>query len=314
MLNEILQTAFLVSLIAGAIRITTPILMASMGELIAERAGVLNLSIEGTMVLGAFTGFLTTYHTGSLGLGVLAALLAGGALTLIFAFMVVSLKIDQTVSGLTFNLFASGVSFYLYRVAFPKIGSENLPNVQIFERTPLPLLSRIPVLGDAFFSHNLMTYAAFLLVPLVFYFLYRTNRGLELRCLGENPRALDMKGVNVTLYQYAAVVFGGMMSGAAGAFLTLGSAGMFVPSIASGRGWIAIAIVIFGGWKPFNIMFASLFFGFLDSLQLQIQGIGIQFPYQILLAMPYFLTILALLGRKRSSGEPISLGTPYFRE
>jgi general nucleoside transport system permease protein len=314
MLTDILTSAFLVSLLAGAVRITAPILAAAIGELVSERAGVLNLSIEGTMTMGAFIGFLTTFHTGSLWLGVLAALLSGGLLSLLFAFLTVSLKIDQTVTGLTINLFASGAAFYLYRVAFPRIASENLPNIQIFERLRIPLLSDIPVLGNAFFSHTPITYLAFLLVPAIFYFLYRTNRGLELRCLGENPRVLDMKGINVIRYRYLAVIFGGMMSGFAGALLTLSSAGMFVPSIASGRGWIAVAIVIFGRWKPYTILLASFFFGFLDSLQLQIQGVGIQFPYQLLLALPYFLTIVALISGRRATGEPASLGVPYHRE
>jgi general nucleoside transport system permease protein len=137
---------------------------------------------------------------------------------------------------------------------------------------------------------------------------------LALRCLGENPRAVDMKGLNIHVYQYLAVIFGGMMAGVGGAFLTLASAGLFVPDISAGRGWIAIAIVIFGSWKPFNILWASLFFGLLDTFQLQIQGIGVKFPYQILLALPYVLTIVAIILSRNQSGAPIALGVPYQRE
>jgi len=314
MLNNILTTAFLVSLIAGAIRVTTPILLAALGELVTERSGIMNLSIEGTMVLGAFIGFVVTYHAGSLWLGLIAAIIAGGMLAALFGVLVVNLKIDQTISGLTINMFASGFAFYLYRIVFSEIGAGNLPNISIFTPISIPLFSDIPISGKAFFNHSALAYIAFLMVPVLTFFIYKTRLGLELRALGENPRALDMKGINVIKYQFLAIIFGGMMSGAAGSFLTLASSGMFVPNIASGRGWIAFAIVIFGNWKPVNIMFAALFFGFLDSFQMQVQGIGIQFPYQILLALPYVLTIIVLMSGKRKSGEPLSLGVPYYRE
>lgn len=311
---DILQVTLIVSLIAGTIRIATPILFAALGELIAERGSVLNLSVEGTMLMGAFAGFLAAYQSGSLWLGVLAAMIAGGLLSLLMAFLVITLKADQIVSGLSLNIFASGLSFYIFRVVFSDVATENLPNIRIFEVFRLPFLSSLPVIGELFFAHHMLTYIAFLLVPAIYLFLYRTKYGLTLRCLGENPRAVDMKGVNIALYQYLAVIFGGMLSGLGGGFLTLASAGLFVPAIAAGRGWIAIAIVIFGNWKPLNILLAALFFGFLDSFQLQIQGIGVQLPYQLLLAMPYTLTILALVVSRHRSGMPLALGVPYIRE
>ncbi len=314
MLPDMISVAFLTSLLAGAVRITTPIIFASMGELVTERAGLLNLSIEGHMLVGSFAGFVVGFHTGSLWAGLLAAVIAGAVLSLLFSLMTITLKIDQTVSGLTINIFAAGISFYFYRIFFPKVGAGKLPNVEIFAKLPIPLLSDLPVIGPALFNHNIMVYIAFLLIPLIYVFLYRTNRGLILRCIGENPKAVDMRGVSVPRYQYLAVMFGGMMSGAGGAFLTLASTGMWLPDITAGRGWIAFAIVIFGNWKPLNILLAALFFGFLDSLQLQIQGIGIKFPYQILLALPYILTIAALLWKRRRTAEPLALGVPYHRE
>ena len=314
MLNDILTISFLISLLSGMLRIATPIIFAAIGELVTERSGILNLGVEGTMLMGAFVGFVATYRSSSLWIGVLAAVLAGGVMGLLMAFMSSSLKVDQTVTGLALNIFGSGLAFYGYRVAFKDFVSENLPTVQTFKVIEIPLLSRIPVLGLTFFTQHMLTYLALLLVPLVYFFLYRTKYGLELRCLGENPRAVDMRGINIHLYQYLAVMFGGMMAGLGGAFLTLASAGLFVPDIAAGRGWIAIAIVIFGGWRPFPILAAALFFGLLDSFQVQVQGIGIHFPYQLLLALPYVLTIVAIVVSRNRQGAPLSLGIPYNRE
>ena len=314
MMSDILTVAFVTSLLAGMVRIMSPILLAALGELVTERGGVMNLGVEGTMLVGALVGFLIGYQTGSLCAGVLGAVTAGGLVGLLMAFLSATLKADQTIAGLSINILASGLTFYLFRVAFSTTGTENLPNLPVFETVPIPLLSHIPVIGKAVFSQYVLSYGAFLLVPLIYLFLFRTKYGLTLRGIGENPRAIDMKGVNVSLYQYAATIFGGMLAGAGGGYLTLAQSGMFVPGISSGRGWIAIAIVIFGDWKPLNILLAALFFALLDSLQLQIQGIGIQLPYQIFLALPYLLTILALVVKHGRGSAPLHLGLPYHRE
>lgn len=314
MLSDILQTAFIVSLLSGMIRIATPLIFAAIGELVTERSGILNLGVEGGILTGAFVGFTVSYHSGSLWLGVAMALLAGGLLGFLMVFLSTTLDVSQTVTGLTINLLAAGITFYIYRLQFKSVGSSNLPNLPIFEVLKIPLLCNIPYLGEILFSQYILTYLAVAMVPIVWFFLYRTKHGLVLRSMGENPRAIDMKGVNIHLYQYLAVIFGGMMSGVAGSFLTLSSAGLFVPAIAGGRGWIAIALVIFGDWKPIPILIGALFFGFLDSFQQQIQGIGIQFPYQLLLAMPYILVIGALIVGRRRAGAPISLGLTYHRE
>jgi len=314
-MNDIFQTVFLISLLSGMIRIATPIFFAALGELIVERSGILNLGVEGAMLAGAFVGFVGGFLTGSLWLGVLLGIMAGGLLNLLMAFMSVTLKVDQTVAGLTINLFSAGLTFYLFRIIFKGFGSSNLPNLHTFNVIRIPILSSIPFIGEVLFSQYLLSYIAFLVVlPGIFFFLYRTKYGLNLRCIGENPEAMDMKGVKVSRYQYLALLFGGMMAGAGGAFLTLASAGLFVSEIIGGRGWIAIAIVIFGDWKPFRIMLAALFFGLLDTFQLQIQGIGVQFPYQILLTLPYILTIVAVAIGRRRAGAPIHLGIPYKRK
>ena len=206
------------------------------------------------------------------------------------------------------------MSAYLYRIAFPVVIDGPPPTVPTIPKIGIPILSEIPILGDAFFNHVSLTYLAILLVPMIYFFLYHTTIGLELRALGDNPHSIDTKGKNIPLYQYFAVIFGGMMAGAGGAFLPLAVTGIYAPQMASGRGWIAIAIVIFGNWHPWYILLGSLFFGLLDSVQFTLQGNGIQIPYQLLLALPYVLTIVALLLRQKRSGEPRSLGTPYFRE
>jgi general nucleoside transport system permease protein len=313
-MSEIWTQAFMVAVFAGMIRIATPLLFGAMGELVTERSGIMNLGIEGNMLIGAFAGFLATHASGSLWLGVVVAVLAASVSGLLMAFMSTTLKVDQTVTGLAINLLAAGMTFYLYRVAFKNLGSSNLPSVPTFEALRVPLLSRIPVAGRIFFAQDALTYIAILLVPAIAFFLYRTRYGLEIRLMGENPRAADMRGINVSLHQYSAVVFGAMMAGVGGAFLTLASAGLFVPNISGGRGFIAFALVIFGNWSPFRILIGALFFGLIDALQLQLQAIGVHLPHQLLLALPYVLTILVLLGNRRRTRAPIALAIPYVRE
>jgi simple sugar transport system permease protein len=241
-------------------------------------------------------------------------MVAGAMRGAVMAFMATTLKVDQTVSGLALNIVSSGLTFYLFRLAFKDVGSENLPSLTTFDVIRLPLLSRIPILGDILFSQHALTYLVYILVPIIAFFLYRTKYGLELRSIGENPRAVDMKGINIGLRQYLAVMFGGMMSAIGGAFLTLGSAGMFLPEISGGRGWIALAIVIFGNWMPFRIVIGALFYGLIDSVQLSLQAVGVNLPYQLLLALPYLLTILALVVYRGQSKAPLALGIPYRRE
>ncbi len=314
MWTDLLQIGFVISIIAGAIRMATIVLFGALGELVAERSGVLNLSVEGMMLTGAFAGFVGAYFTKSLWLGVLCAGLAGILISIIFGLLAVVFQIDQTVSGLSVNIFASGLTFYLYRTIFPNAGGKTIAGLVPFEVIKIPLLSDIPIIGDLFFSHYALSYLALLMVLLISFYLYRTKSGLILRTLGENPRAVDMKGISVTQYRFMAVLFGGLMAGLGGSFITLCSSGLFVADITAGRGWLAIAIVIFGDWKPTKILFASLFFGFIDALQMQVQAVGIQIPFQLFLALPYILTTVAMfIGRKRA-GAPIALGVSYSRE
>ncbi|MGE0008045.1 MAG: ABC transporter permease [Parvibaculaceae bacterium] len=311
MIADLLEASIIVSVLAATVRIATPILLAAVGEMIAERSGVYNMGIEGTMLMGAFTAYIGAYYTGSLWLGVLVAMVTGGLMSLVFAFLVISLKIEQIVTGLALNLLGSGLSIFWLRAAFA--GAGQTPTIPFFGNAPVPLLSGIPFLGPILFDQKMLTYVAFLAVPAAWYLLFRTRYGLELRCAGENPKALDIKGIDASARQYAAVVFGGLMAGLGGAFLTVGSAARFVPEMTNGRGWLAIVIVIAGMWRPVPVLLATLVFSFLDALQLQIQGIGVAIPYQLLLAMPYICAILALAVRRSQSGAPAMLGIPYRR-
>lgn len=313
-MSDVLTSAFAISVATGMIRISTPLLFGALGELVTERSGIMNLGVEGNMLIGAFAGFLTAHATGSLWLGMVVAVLAASLAGLLMAFMSTTLKVDQTITGLAINLLAAGMTFYLFRVAFSGAGSENLPSVPTFKVVAIPLLSDIPAVGRILFRQHVLTYIAVILVPVIGFFLYRTRNGLELRLMGENPRAADMRGINVARRQYAAVTFGAMMAGAGGAFLTLASAGLFVPQISGGRGFIAFALVIFGNWSPTRILLGALFFGLIDSLQLQLQAVGVDVPHQLLLALPYLLTILVLLANRRRTRAPLALGLPYVRE
>lgn len=314
MFEDIFQVGLIVSILATAVRMGTILLLGAVGELVAERSGVLNLSVEGMMLTGAFAGFLGAFYTESLWFGVFTAALGGIVISAVFGLLAVIFQIDQTVSGLSVNIFSGGLTFYLYRTLFPDVGGQNIPSLAPFSVVHIPYLSDIPIIGRIFFQQYALTYIAFFMLLIVAFYLYRTKSGLILRTLGENPRAVDMKGINVTLYRFAAVLFGGMMAGLAGAFITLASVGIFVADITAGRGWLAIAIVIFGDWKPSRILWASLFFGLIDAGQMQIQALGVDLPFQLFLAMPYLLTIVAVfLGRKKS-GAPIALGVHYVRE
>jgi simple sugar transport system permease protein len=311
MIAELLETSIIISVLAATVRIATPILLAAIGEMIAERSGVYNMGLEGTMLMSAFTAYLGAYYTGSLWLGVLVAVATGGVMSLVFAFLVISLKVEQIVTGLALNLLGSGLSIFWLRAAFAN--ASQTPTIPFFDNAPIPVLSDIPFLGSILFDQKLLTYLALLAVPAAWYLLFRTRYGLELRCAGENPKALDIKGIDVSTRQYAAVVFGGVMAGLGGAFLTVGSAARFVPEMTNGRGWLAIVIVIAGMWRPVPVLLATLVFSFLDALQLQIQGIGVAIPYQLLLAMPYICAILVLAIRRSQSGAPAMLGIAYWR-
>ncbi|QIE42641.1 ABC transporter permease [Meridianimarinicoccus aquatilis] len=311
-MNDLFQEAVLISMFAAAVRIATPLLFAALGELITERAGILNLGVEGTLLMAAFAGFAGSFWFGNNFIGVLFAMFVGAVMAFLMVFMAATLKVEQVVTGLSLNLLAAGMSLYLYKTFFQ--GGEE-PYIVVMATQPIPLLSDIPYIGDILFQQKLLTYLAFMAVPAVWFLLYRTKWGLEIRALGENPKVIDTKGMSVSLRQYSAVILGGVLIGLGGAFITIGSVVRFVPDISAGRGWLALVIVIAGNWRPGGILMAALVFAFLDALQLQIQGVGVAMPYQIFLALPYVLAIVLMIfkARRGRSEEPQRLGVPYFR-
>ena len=312
MINEIFSLHFLTGLLGATLRMSTPIILATLGEIITERSGVLNLGIEGTMLFGAAIGFLTTLSTGSLWLGVLMAALAGMLLALLMAVLAVYLGLSQHVSGLGITLFASGLSMFIYRLV---VGSPTTPpTVTPFTPVALPFLSKIPLIGPSFFNQYSLTYITWILIPVVSIFLFRTRPGLRIRTVGQNPFAADTVGVNVNLTRTLCVITGGAFFGVAGAFLTLAQQNMFLKDVIGGRGWIAIAMTIFGNWNPLAATGGALIFGFLDAFQLRMQSMGVNLPFHVFLMLPYLVTVLALIGVSGKASVPAGLLKPYRRE
>jgi ABC-type uncharacterized transport system permease subunit len=310
---DFLSWAFLVGLLAATLRLATPLLFATMGELLTERAGVLNLGIEGTMLMGAMAGYLATYHTGSLWLGLVAAAGAGGGLGLLMALMAVTLRVSQHVSGLGITLLATGLSQYVYRML---IGSPSIPPaVRPFEVLTIPGLGGLPVIGPILFQQYGLVWVALALVPLTSVLLFRTPLGLAIRTVGENPKAAEVAGVSVVGIRYLCLVAGGVLMALGGAFLSLAQFNMFLFGMVAGRGWVALALVVFGNWRPWKCLGGTLFFGGLDALQLRLQAVGFKaVPYQFFLILPYVLTIVALVSVSRRAAYPGSLLTPYKRD
>ncbi|MGD9199820.1 MAG: ABC transporter permease, partial [Desulfobacterales bacterium] len=279
MIAEFLDLAFISGLMGATMRMATPIIFAALGEILTERAGVLNLGIEGIMLMGAMTGFLFTYSTGSIWFGVFAAACVGMLLGFLMAVLSVNLGLSQHVSGLGITLFATGLAMFIYRLHF---GSPTVPPViQPFKQVALPVLSKIPVIGPGLFTQYSLTYIAWLLVPALSILLYKTTIGLKIRTVGENPVVADTVGVNVTLTRTLCLVAGGALMGIGGAFLTLAHQNMFLIDVVGGRGWVAIAMVIFGNWNPLKATIGALIFGFLDGLQLRLQSIGVVLSFHL---------------------------------
>ena len=302
---------FLTSLISGTITLAVPLALAALGETLAERSGILNLGIEGMMAVGALTAFATSYYTGNPYLGLLCASVAGAALAAVHAFMTITLGVRQEVCGIGIALLGSGISIYLNRIFFG--GAWPAERVHGLDAIPIPLLCQIPIIGPSLFNTNILVYLTIILTPLLAYILYKTTIGLKIRATGESPATADTLGVNVYRIRYLCVIFGGIMAGIAGAYLSTSQMRMFFEGMVAGRGWIALAIVIFGGWSPWKVFGASLFFGGVDAIQMRIQPIYPWFPYQILLMMPYISTIIVLILTAKKTSAPKALAIPYKR-
>lgn len=304
---EILLTT---TLWAAAVRIAAPYVFGTLGELICERAGVLNLGIEGIMTAGAFAGWYTVYAGGDLWTGVLVAALVGAAFGLLHGVLVVPLGLSQHVVGIGITLFASSLTYYSYRVLFPKVTSP--PRIAPFEPFAIPYLSKIPLLGEVLFHQTPLTYLSFILVGIAAYVLYRTPLGLAVRTVGENPAAVEAQGIDVTLLRIGAVMVGSAIMAIGGAFLTMSAFNAFFFEMVNGRGWICIALVVFGSWRPGKALLGALLFALFDAYQLRLQQLAGQYvPYQLFLMLPFVLSILALIVMSRRAGYPRALMVPY---
>ena len=299
----------LILLFAAMLRISTPILFASLGETLVERAGVLNLGIEGTLLLSAFSGFVMAQFTGSLWLGLLAAVLTGIVLSLLMGLLTVTFGLSQHVCGLGITLLASGIALFAFRLIYGGASTPPALETSFTAFDILPGTSLAPLLNQ-----HWLTYVSLLCVPLVHWLLYRTAFGLRLRAVGEQPEAADTAGINVYQMRYMALILGGVFMGLGGAFLSLAQLGAFTHGIINGRGWVAIAIVIFGNWLPYRVLAGALLFSGVQALQLRLQAEGVPLPYELLLALPYLLTIVAIAFVGRNASYPAALLKPYRRE
>jgi simple sugar transport system permease protein len=315
-----MDAAFIESILSIAIRAATSVLFATLGGILTERAGVLNLGIEGTMLLAAMSGFAGAFYSQSAWIGVFAAVLVGGLLAVLHGFWCISLSGNQVASGLAFVILGTGLADFLGQ----RLGPDGVPLVGLvsdkFERLPLPLLSTLPIVGGSFFNQDVLSYLLYVVVPLLWLFLFRTQPGIHLRAVGENPQAADALGVNVFALRYRYTILGGMLIGLGGAHLSLAYTPGWSSDISGGRGWIAIAMIIFSLWNPLRAVIGGLLFGGVTAIQFRLQAVGSSIPTYFLNMLPYAVTIIALVlvNRRRSlygrSEIPTALGVPYHRE
>lgn len=311
MLSDIFTLSFLVSLIASTIRLATPILIPALGQLYTQRAGVLNLSVESTMTVSAVAGFAAAFYSGNLWLGALCGIVVGAAWSAIMAWLSVTLRANQVIAGIGLNILGAGVAVFAYRVIFGVLTLP--PTIDTFPSLDVYGLSDLPVLGPILFQHNALVYIGFALIPITWFILEKTTFGLKIRAVGEHPRAADSKGVNVSRIRYAAVIIGGAYAGLGGAFMTTAYLNCFTEGIIGGRGYIAVSVVIFARFLPKRAMWGALLFGFASGLQLRLQALGVNIPSQLLLMLPYILTIVALIFASKRAEMPGAYAQPYSR-
>jgi simple sugar transport system permease protein len=315
-----MNEALIVSILVITLRAGTSLLYATLGEVLTERAGILNLGVEGVMMMGAATAFAASYHSGNQWIGLLTALVVGALLGTIHAFLTVTMRADQVVSGLAMTLFGTGLASFMGQ----RLGPNNTTMVGLqgpsFERIPIPFLSDIPVIGPSFFNMDLLVYALYFVTPLLWFFINKNQFGLHLRAVGEKPAAADAMGINVGRTRYLATIVGAVLMSAAGAHLSLGYLQGWADNITGGRGWIAIALVIFATWDPFRAVVGAMLFGGINAIQFRMQAAGTTIPATLLNMMPYIFTVVVLViitwweAFRKRIGAPAALGSPYARE
>lgn len=305
---QIFTQAVFIGILSSAIRLATPYLFAAIGEAFAQTSGVVNLGVDGIMLVGAFAAFYVTLTTGNVWLAVLAAAIVGLLMGLLMSFISVTLKAEQGISGIGLYMFGLGLSSLLFKVL---VGS--VQTVVGFQSIKLPILGDIPVIGEIFFRHSLPVYAAFLLVPVAWWFLDKTTWGLKIKSVGQNPTAADSLGVNVNQVRYFSVCVGAVLAGLAGASLSTSLVNLFQENLTAGLGFIAVALVYFGGWRPVGILVGALLFSTVNAFQLWMQVLGVKIPSDVAIMLPYLLTIAALVAVTNRIRQPAALNKPFER-
>jgi len=307
-MGDLFTLPVLIGILYSGIRLATPYLYAAIGETFVQRSGVLNLGVEGMMLMGAYVGFLVGMKTGNLWLGLGAAALTGMLMGIFMAVVSVTLQAQQGISGIGMHLFGLGLSSLLFKMTLGGVES-----IRGFAPIKIPLLGDLPIIGEAMFNHSLLVYGAFLLVPISDFVLNRTTFGLKVRAVGQNPQAADTVGVNVTWIRYITLMIGGALSGIAGASLSIALINLFQENMTNGMGFIAVALVYFGGWRPYGVLVGALVFSFVNAFQLWIQVKGINLPSDIAVMLPYILTIVALAFSVQRAKQPTALTKPFER-
>ncbi|WP_420644509.1 ABC transporter permease [Candidatus Leptofilum sp.] len=310
--GDLTTLTILVGILHSGIRLATPYLYAAIGEMFSQRSGVLNLGVDGIMLMGAFFGFFAVFRTGSLLLGVLAAALVGGLMGLILCVASITYQAEQGISGIGLFMFGLGASSLLFKTMLGTV-----EGIQGFSELRFCVgnfcLADIPVVGEIFLNHSLMTYGAFALVPLSWWVLNKTTWGLKVRAVGQNPEAADSLGINVVQVRYTAVTLGGVLAGVAGASLSISLLGIFQENLTNGMGFIAVALVYFGSWKPVGVLLGALLFSTVNALQLWVQVLDLNIPSDVAVMLPYLLTIVALALPFRRALQPAMLTKPFTR-
>lgn len=307
------MSVLIVSIISTAILYAVSVLYAAVGEIFSEKAGVMNLGLEGIMLMGAVSGYLVAVHKQNLGLALLTVIIVGAVLGLVFAFVTVTLQADQTVAGMAMLTFGTGLSGFI---------GKNVCGVNAnlaFESFDIPLLCKIPIIGPSVFHQNILVYAMYIIIPVSMFYIYKTRPGMILRSLGENPATLDSAGYNVFALRYGYVIFGSAMTAVSGACVSLAYTNFWSDGMTSGKGWIAVALVVFASWNPLMAVFGALLFGAISVIGIDIQMVADGLPSQFYSALPYVATIVALIlttgnFRKKRAAIPAALCIPYNRE
>jgi len=307
-MNDVFHLSVVAGILTSAIRLATPYLYAAIGEAFSQRSGVVNLGVDGIMLVAAYASFFIVLTTNSIWLGLLAAIVVGLLMGLLMAFVSVTLKAEQGISGIGLYMFGLGLSSLLFKTT---IGT--VKTVTGFQAVKIPLLGDIPVIGEIFFHHSLLVYGAFLLVPIAWWVMEKTTLGLRIKSVGQNPAAADSLGVNVDRVRYFSVCTGAILAGIAGASLSISLLNLFQDNLTAGQGFIAVALVYFGGWRPVGILWGALLFSTVNAFQLWMQVLGVKIPSDVAIMLPYLLTIAALAVAINRVRQPAALNKPFER-